>query len=260
MKESEENGLLNNLKVLYVEDEDFARGELSIFLKRRVGKLYTACNGREGFELFKEHNPDIVLTDLKMPEMGGIELIEEIRKFGSNCPVIVITALSDSETIIKTVDLGIVKYAIKPLNTKELIEHMEATALDILKIRRGETVAGGAALIERDRRKEIEKKLKSEIAFFLKTYTGKGPRDVQVFIKGNAIEVKAFEVLTLIEANLIGSGKNCGLVNYNRKLFYEEKASELESKLEEAAGFKVRLAVIEPDSEKNCDNIVINIL
>lgn len=254
------NSLLNNLKVLYVEDEDFARNELSLFLKRRVGKLYTAINGEEALKAFLESKPDLVVTDLKMPVKGGLELIEEIRKTGSSCPVIVISALSDSETIIKTVDLGIVKYAIKPVNTNELLKHMEGLASEILKEQMGKTIIGGITVLDRESKQELEKKVKSDIANFLKSYTGKGPRDIQVFIKGNKIEAKAYEVLTLIEANLVAGKRNFGLVDYNRKLFYEENALALEKKLGETMEAGIKLTEIKPFSETNSDELIFSII
>lgn len=259
LKPLEKSNLLNNLKVLYIEDEDFTRNELAIFLKRRVGSLLTAKNGEEGLKVFNESKPDLILTDLIMPVMGGIQLIEEIRKIGSSCPVIVISALSDSQTLIKTIDLGIVKYIIKPLNTNELIGHMEGLAIDILRDIAGNTVIAGLSLLDKESKQELEKKLKSEIAFFLKNFTGKGPRDINVFIKGNRIEVKMLGVLTLLEANMVGNKKNYSLVDYNRKIFYEENITVLQSKLGEVVGSDVKLLEVKPDSWSNSDDMVFTI-
>ena len=102
--------ILSSITILYVEDEEFNRDELSIFFKRRTGNLIVAENGLDGLDKFKKHKPDLIITDLKMPIMDGLEMIEEIRKLGSNIPVIIISALSDSKTILKAVDIGIVKY------------------------------------------------------------------------------------------------------------------------------------------------------
>ncbi|MBU3144010.1 response regulator [Clostridium sp. CF012] len=259
MKVIENSNLLNNLKVLYIEDEDFARNELAIFLKRRVGVLLTAKNGEEGLKTFNENRPDLVLTDLIMPVMGGIQLIDEIRKTGSSCPVIVISALSDSQTIIKTIDQGIVKYIIKPLNTNELIKHMEGLAIDILRDIMGNTVIGGLSLLNKESKQALEKKLKSEIAFFLKSFTGKGPRDIHLFIKGNRIEVKALGVLTLLESNIVLYKKNYSLVDYNRKIFYEENISHLQLKLGEVVGSVVQLLEIISDSCNNSDEMIFTI-
>ena len=255
----EGNKLLLSLKVLYIEDEDFARNELSVFLRRRVGKLLTASNGEEGLAVFDEEKPDLVLTDLKMPIMDGLQFIEELRKTGSNCPVIVISALSDSDTIIKTVNLGIVKYVIKPLDTNELIKNMENLALNILGRLMDTTLIASSSVINKEIKVELEKKIRGELAYFLKNFTGKGPRDIQVFIRGNKIEAKAFGVLTIFENSLLTSRRNYGLVDYNRKLFYEENAVLLEKKLSDAVGCAVKFLEVKPDAENNNDEIILSI-
>lgn len=244
--------LLSNLKVLFVEDEEFARNELSRFLKRRVGKLYSAKNGREGLELFEKNSPDLIITDLKMPEMNGLEMIRAVRKLGNDCPVIIISAISDSETILKAVDIGIVKYIVKPVNTSELVDTMEELAKDILKNKLKHTVVNNS-LIDKENKIKLEQNIKSRIAYFIKTYTGKGPRNVQAFIQGNNIDVKAEDVLTLLEINMISNNKNNGLVDYNRKLFYMENKEYLEKLLNETINTKVSLISVEPNSKNNID-------
>ena len=251
--------LLLNLKVLYIEDEEFTRNELSMYLKRRVGQLFTAKNGVEGLQSFEQNKPDLVLTDLKMPEMNGIEFIKAIRGHGSQCPVIVISALSDSETIIKTVNLGIVKYVIKPLNTTELVENMELLAGDILKRDQGVTVLGKIKVLQKEEKQEAEKRIKSSVANFLKHHTGKGPRDIHVFIKGNQVEIDSHEVLTLFELALLPSRKNYGLVDFNRKVFYEENQRDLEDKIGEALGAKVILKEIRTTSKENKDFLLLEV-
>ncbi|WP_432402648.1 Na-translocating system protein MpsC family protein [Wukongibacter sp. M2B1] len=248
-------GLLYNLKVLYVEDEEFTRNELSRFLKRRVGKLYISQNGEEGIEIFQEQRPDLVITDLKMPIMDGLEMTKVIRNMGSNCPVIIITALSDSETIIKAVDIGIVKYIIKPVNTKDLLITMEDLASNLIKNRFNVAEGNNPYFISKEEKHKIEKKIKSEIAHFIKTYTGKGPKDVNVFIGGNEIEVKAVGVLTVFQKSLIANDRNFSLVNYNRRLFYIENSGILEEKMGQIIGFKPRIIEVETDSSKNIDRI-----
>ena len=255
-----DRNLLLNLKVLYIEDEEFTRNELSMYLKRRVGQLFTAKNGIEGLAAFKKNCPDLVLTDLKMPEMSGIEFIEAIRENGSQCPVIVISALSDTETIIKAVDIGIVKYVIKPLDTNELINSMEALAAEILKRDQGATILQNDKVLNKEEKLEAEKKIKGSFANFLKMNTGKGPRDIHVFIKANLIEIEAQEVLTLFELALLPSRKNFGLVDFNRKVFYEENSKDLEDKISEAIGTLAEIKEIRTDSKENKDYLIFKIL
>ena len=112
--------ILSNMKILLVEDDDFTLQQLERFLRRRVGKLLTTQNGAQGLEILEKDEIDIVITDLKMPNMNGLEMIQIAREREFNGPVIIITALSDTDTILKAVDMGIVKYIIKPIDTDEL--------------------------------------------------------------------------------------------------------------------------------------------
>ncbi|MFZ5965677.1 MAG: Na-translocating system protein MpsC family protein [Bacillota bacterium] len=260
MQQANTNHLLLHLKVLYIEDEDFTRNELSRFLKRRVGKLYLAQNGMEGLEAFRQHGPDLIITDLKMPEMDGLEMVRAIRRRGSDCPVIIISALSDSETILNAVDLGIIKYMVKPLNTKELVYTMEKLTVDTLKNKRNQSVINESVVMDKEHKLELEKKIKGEIAHFLKSYTGKGPRDIQVFIQGNHIDVKVLDALTSFEANIISSNRNQGLIDYIRKVFYIENREILETCIGKILGAKATVLDIEPDSANNQDRLTFSFL
>lgn len=255
MENKNGEGLSINLKVLLVEDEEFAREELSRFLKRRVGKLYIASNGMEGLKIIEEQSPDCVITDLKMPYMSGLEMASKARIGGYNAPIIVISALSDSETILNAVDIGIVKYIVKPVDTKQLVDTMELLASNILRDKFNQTVLNETVLISKDEKQKLEQKIKSEVAAFIKNHTGKGPKNVHVLIQGNNVEIKAEGVLTLLELNLISHHRNNGLVDYNRRLFYMENKEVFEHSIESVIGSKVNLVKIECDSKLNLDSI-----
>ena len=76
---------MNNVKqkipvrVLYVEDEDIIREQLERLLKRIVSEVVTACDGKQGLEFFDKYAPDIIVTDIKMPKMNGLEMSKAIR-------------------------------------------------------------------------------------------------------------------------------------------------------------------------------------
>ncbi|MDY0300313.1 MAG: response regulator [Trichlorobacter sp.] len=91
----EKNPTLAGLTVLYVEDEPVARLSITAFLKRWVGTLYTAENGQQGLELFAAHRPQVVITDLEMPVMNGLEMIKKIRDMDNGTPIIITTAYDD---------------------------------------------------------------------------------------------------------------------------------------------------------------------
>lgn len=255
MENKNVEGLSINLKVLLVEDEEFARDELSKFLKRRVGKLYIASNGMQGLEIIQEKSPDLVITDLKMPHMSGLEMAGSARANGYHEPIIIISALSDSETILNAVDIGIAKYIVKPVDTKQLVETMESLASNILKDKFHHTIVNESTLMSKDEKQKLEQKIKSEVASFIKTYTGKGPKNIQVLIQGNNIEVKAEGVLTLLELNLISHHRNNGLVDYNRRLFYMENKDLFENIIKNAIESNVSLVKVECDSKINEDSI-----
>jgi len=123
---------LSNISLLYVEDEDAIRESLARFLKRRVGTLYEARNGEEGLELFKEHQPDIVVTDVQMPIMNGLSMAEEMKKIDNDIPVIITTAFNDEEYFLKAIDIGVDKYIKKPINNKSLLASISKIAQLIL--------------------------------------------------------------------------------------------------------------------------------
>lgn len=131
--DNKKKNLLHNLRVLYVEDEELTRKEMSKFLRRRIGKLYLAENGKEGLEIYKDQRPDIVIADLVMPTMGGIEMIERIRSMGDTCFIMITSALGDVDSILETVDIGIEKYIIKPIDTDKLVESLIDVGLKVCK-------------------------------------------------------------------------------------------------------------------------------
>ncbi len=111
----------DNISVLYVEDDEMTIDEIEFFLRKYIKNLYVAKNGQEGLELFKKHKPHIVITDIQMPVMNGLTMAEKILEIDSNIPIVVTTAFSESEYIIKAIELGIDKYILKPLNMEELL-------------------------------------------------------------------------------------------------------------------------------------------
>ncbi|QWR76894.1 GGDEF domain-containing response regulator [Candidatus Magnetomonas plexicatena] len=122
---------LNRTRVLYVEDEDMIRESMVRILKRRIKTIYTGANGREGLELFKQHNPDVVITDIRMPQMSGIEMAQGIREIDEDVPVILTTAYNDEDFFLKAIEIGVVKYIKKPINSTDLFAVLVKVAKSI---------------------------------------------------------------------------------------------------------------------------------
>ncbi|HUW50526.1 MAG TPA: EAL domain-containing protein [Sulfuricella sp.] len=129
--ELDSRGIVSSLKsvsVLYVEDDEEIRDQLSRFLKRRVGILYIATNGQEGLESWRLHQPDVVVTDIMMPVMDGLKMAEAIKQENPSVPIIVTTAFNETEFFLKAIDLGIEKYVIKPVKTEQLLAAIRKSA------------------------------------------------------------------------------------------------------------------------------------
>ncbi len=109
--------VLRELTVLYVEDDDVLRANLGKFLKRRFGHVSVASNGKEGFDIYRDSKPDVVITDINMPVMDGNEMIRQILEIDDAQPIIITTAFNDDEhTSSRCINL------IKPIDMTKLLE------------------------------------------------------------------------------------------------------------------------------------------
>jgi len=124
---------LKSLTFLYVEDEEDVREQFGQFLCRLSAKLITARNGIEGVNAYHEHAPDIIITDIHMPEMDGLSMVSKIREQDKTVPIIVLTAFGQSSYLIKSIDLGVEKYITKPVYIQEFQEALLACAHQMLK-------------------------------------------------------------------------------------------------------------------------------
>ena len=116
--------VLKGLKVLLVEDED----KLASLLKNAIGDSFCsfsmAKDGQEGLEKFLSISPDIIITDIMMPRLTGLEMAREIRKVDSEIPIIILSAFSESDKFLDAIDIGVVKYFIKPFDPEELLDYI----------------------------------------------------------------------------------------------------------------------------------------
>jgi len=123
--------ILKNLKVLLVEDEV----KLASLLQNAIGDCFysftLAKDGREGLEKFLSHTPDIIITDIMMPNLTGLEMAKEIRKVDEDTPIIILSAFSESDKFLDAIDIGVVKYFIKPFDPDELLEYIQSIAKKI---------------------------------------------------------------------------------------------------------------------------------
>jgi len=114
-----------NLSLLYVEDDKEIRQNAVEFLEDRFSKIYEAADGKEALDIFKLHTPEIIITDIQMPKLNGLELCQEIRKIDQTTPIIITTAFAEQEYLLKAVELNLVKYIIKPIDEDVLNEALQ---------------------------------------------------------------------------------------------------------------------------------------
>ena len=123
---------VENLKeqiVLFVEDEELAREKLAKYLSKLFKKVITASNGLDGFEKFQQsfksdEKIDLIISDINMPIMDGLEMLEHIREIDLELPIVFTTARSEVEHILKAIDLNVSAYILKPIDTTVLLDKL----------------------------------------------------------------------------------------------------------------------------------------
>jgi len=105
---------------LYVEDDDNTRVQYSQFLSRMVGVLITAKDGAEGLAAYHLHHPDIIITDIKMPVMNGLEMLKQVHSFDASIPAIVLSAFEITEDQRQSGNLGELRHEMKPVSGTQL--------------------------------------------------------------------------------------------------------------------------------------------
>lgn len=112
---------LKELTILYAEDDTGIRTQIAHFLEHRCARLVQATNGREALDLFHAQRPDMVISDILMPEMDGLELSAAIKEIHTSTPIILTTAFNDPDYMMRAIDIGIDAYVLKPVNLEKLL-------------------------------------------------------------------------------------------------------------------------------------------
>jgi DNA-binding response OmpR family regulator len=110
----------SNLTILYVEDDAIIRDNAVSYLENYFETVFEAQDGEEAFEIYEEEKPNIIITDIKMPKLNGLELAKRIRKKDKTTPIIIATAFTDTSYLMQAVELQLIKYITKPINSKKL--------------------------------------------------------------------------------------------------------------------------------------------
>ncbi len=117
--------MYHNLKdktILYIEDDAVVLKNISKLLQNYFAHIHTAVDGEDGYKKFLEYKVDLLLVDIELPKLNGINLIKKIRKLNSTIPIVVISAYTKTDYLLESVELGLDKYIVKPFTSRKLHE------------------------------------------------------------------------------------------------------------------------------------------
>lgn len=120
-----------DITVLYVEDEDDLRNSVNRYLQKIFDHVLIASDGQEGLRLYQKHKYDIVITDIEMPLMNGLEMAKEIRMINSVQEIIIISAYSDTAYFLDAIHLDVSGYIIKPINYFQMAQVLHKSIFNL---------------------------------------------------------------------------------------------------------------------------------
>jgi putative two-component system response regulator len=126
---------LTDVTLLYVEDEEHTLETVGELLKSKVTGVHLARNGKEGLHRYRELRPDIVVTDLRMPVMNGLDMARNIRALSPRAEIIVTSAHDDTKYLFDAIDLGIGQFVFKPVDKGDLFSAVDRSVLNVLRER-----------------------------------------------------------------------------------------------------------------------------
>lgn len=112
--------MIDKYKLLYAEDEELIRNNMSNAFEFMFESVFIAKDGQEAIELYKKESPDIVILDIEMPYLNGLDVAQEIRKTNKNIPIVIATAYTDTKYFLQAVELNLTTYILKPITLDDL--------------------------------------------------------------------------------------------------------------------------------------------
>ncbi|MEA3289514.1 MAG: response regulator [Campylobacterota bacterium] len=119
---------LNNFSVMHVEDEQDIQDIVRYILEPKVKNIYFASNGEEALEVFEKYNPDIILSDINMPHMNGLDMAKKIKELNPDIPIVLFTSFDNPDYLKEAINTGIDKYIEKPFDNKMVCNTLDCIA------------------------------------------------------------------------------------------------------------------------------------
>lgn len=162
------------LRVLYVEDDENLRLETTKIIERIFDKVDLASDGVEGFKAFSSANYDLVITDIEMPQVNGLDMSRNIRTLNRDTPIVVVSAYSNTDYFMDAISIGIDYYILKPIKMPQLIDTLFSAAKRVTDKK----------LAEQFKQREINEKVQKASQNMLAQITNVSPNPTIVYTDG----------------------------------------------------------------------------
>jgi len=117
--------IIKTKTILLVDDDEGIRETVGSILKMISSRVILAKNGKEAYDLYEKYKPDIIISDINMPIVNGLEFIKKVREIDNKIPVVMLTAHTDTTYLLDAVKLMLTDYIIKPIELEKLMEVLE---------------------------------------------------------------------------------------------------------------------------------------
>lgn len=125
--------LKNSYTILFVEDEKEIRQNYATYLKKYFSDVYEASDGEMAYEIYRSKKPDIMLVDINLPKLNGIDLLKKIRELDHKTKAIMLTAHADVNYLLEATSLKLTKYLIKPISRSDLKDALNLAIVELNK-------------------------------------------------------------------------------------------------------------------------------
>lgn len=112
--------LLKEKTVLFAEDDAITRTQMCEILEMLFGKVFVASDGEEALRLFEEESPNIIISDIKMPKLDGLNFVRRVRQSNYEVPIILLTSFTEQDILLNAANLSIDGYLVKPVELEKL--------------------------------------------------------------------------------------------------------------------------------------------
>ena len=126
--------LLKNYTILYVEDEPSVQKNMLEYLEGYFKEVFVASDGKDGLEKYNNHKPDAMLLDVDLPYMDGLSLAKEVRAIDKKVSIVMLTAFTEQDKLLKATELKLVKYLVKPIDIIAFKETLDLLAQELTDV------------------------------------------------------------------------------------------------------------------------------